>query len=89
MVASLVPRTGAAAVIVAARFAQARPVWSATLTNLDAQPPRICSGTAHYTWAAVREPEPMSMSNAEFRSFVQQDLDKWAQVVKASGATAD
>ncbi len=33
--------------------------------------------------------EPMSMSNAEFRSFVQQDLDKWAQVVKASGATAD
>jgi len=33
--------------------------------------------------------EPMSMSSAEFTAFVKRDLDKWTQVVKASGATPD
>ena len=33
--------------------------------------------------------EPMSMSSAEFTAFAKRDLDKWTQVVKASGATPD
>jgi len=33
--------------------------------------------------------EPMSMSPAEFHAFAQTELDKWTQVVKASGATVD
>jgi tripartite-type tricarboxylate transporter receptor subunit TctC len=33
--------------------------------------------------------EPMSMSVEEFTRFVQNDIGKWAKIVKASGATAD
>ena len=33
--------------------------------------------------------EPMRMSSAEFQSFVARDLEKWTQVVKTSGATAE
>ncbi len=33
--------------------------------------------------------EPMSMTPAEFQKFAQAELQKWSQVVKTSGATAD
>ena len=33
--------------------------------------------------------EPMPMAGSAFRSFVEKDLEKWTQVVKTSGATAD
>jgi tripartite-type tricarboxylate transporter receptor subunit TctC len=33
--------------------------------------------------------EPMKMSPAQFRTFVNDDLLKWTKVVKTSGATVD
>ncbi len=33
--------------------------------------------------------EPMLMSSAEFEAFAAKDLEKWTQVVKTSGATAE
>ena len=33
--------------------------------------------------------EPMSMSAAEFEKYLNDDIAKWAKVVKASGARAD
>jgi tripartite-type tricarboxylate transporter receptor subunit TctC len=40
------------------------------------------------TWAA-QGAVPMRMSPAEFGKFLEQDIDKWAKVVKFSGATVD
>ena len=33
--------------------------------------------------------EPMSMNAAEFEKYLNDDIAKWAKVVKASGARAD
>jgi tripartite-type tricarboxylate transporter receptor subunit TctC len=32
---------------------------------------------------------PMHMSSSEFRTFMEQDIQKWAKVVKVSGAKVD
>ncbi|MBA3507006.1 MAG: tripartite tricarboxylate transporter substrate binding protein [Betaproteobacteria bacterium] len=63
---------------------------SPEIVNRLNQAIREASGTPEFK-ARLAElgAEPMSMSPTEFQGFAKTELDKWTQVVKASGATVD
>jgi tripartite-type tricarboxylate transporter receptor subunit TctC len=59
------------------------------LAKLHAELTAVLKDPATMEWMKTQGFDPVGDSPAQFASYIRKETDKWAKVVKASGATAD